>query len=197
MATLTGKTISAWLDRLEHRVRSRDKTSAEHRIGWAARLYGSSHPAVARITRAPKDPDRIAEFRLDQILERPELWSKDGCPGVTLVRIELDLDPHREANSAPRPWRIPPSNPKFPRIWIPPLRERSAPLELPGGIRPRTWPEAHWLAGQVDGLYLARRGAVRRAIRSTGGLVEARGYAGTWKAVGRVEVITKETAHGR
>lgn len=115
------------------------------------------------------------------------------------MRIVLDLDPHREASSTARPLRVPPPPGKFPRLFMPPVRFRSAPMTLTGaGIRPRSWQEAYWLAGQADAaLYLARHNRLRQAIRSTGGLVEARRFARTWKAVGRVKPLTEETEHAR
>jgi hypothetical protein len=203
--------MSASLNRLleaaEKRIAERfDRSPSRHRVKWALRLYGSpSHPAAVRLAENPADSARIAEYRLDTLLAGvPRILDMDMVAGVriefalsdalasidslavAMVRLELDPDPRHEAEFFDRQPRIQPTNARFPRVWVVPITTRSEALTIDGRNHPESWEEAYWLAGQGDGLYLARKGDERQAIRSTAGKVEARGFAESWRLIGTV-----------
>jgi hypothetical protein len=166
------------------------------RLAFAARLYVDHPEALARLRADPAEPGRVAEYRLDRLLFR----LRDVGPlgkGIRLRPIELDTDLRSEpvtvaGLSIPR-WddrwgRVrepePPTSILLPRDFV------GEPLTLPDGTPPADLDAALWLAGRVDGLYVAEGEAcVVVAVRAAGGVVATRTFAGVWEEVGTIEEL--------
>jgi hypothetical protein len=161
---------------------------------------------VARIVADPGDPERIAELRLDQILA-PFDHHADICPPtavrmavariagnhardteVCLRRLELDLDPFREAIPFEDGQRLKARTGQFQEPGT-----LGAPLLVYGARYPASWQEAYWLAGQVDGVYLGESVDHVKALRCKRGTVTMRGFGEPWIVAGRVEVVVDAT----